>query len=438
MASNIYFPALVTIAKDLDVTVFLVNLTVTTYLIFQGIAPSLWGPVSDAKGRRSAYICTFIVSIGANVGLALTKNYATLIVLRCLQSTGSASTIAVGAGVIGDITTRADRGGYMGIFQVGTLVPIAVGPVIGGLLAGSLGWRSIFWFLTIYSCVLLFSLLIFLPETLRSLVGNGSRAPESWYMQYPLALYHRHTKVSIDHDAVTSELGPSKHIDVLGPLRILFSKQAFPIVFFFSIYFAVWQMGAASISPLFKEHYNLSDTQAGLTFIGNGLGAMIGTMITGRFLDTEYRRVQAKYEAAAEVGAGQRFPLEKARLRLIPIFASLQTLSVVLFGWTIEYSVHIAVPIIATFITGWTSVSTQTIVTTYLVDMFSEKSAAATASLNLCRCLFAAAGTSFIAPMINKIGAGAAFSACAAAQVVAVGGLVIQRRNASRLEKDAG
>lgn len=82
--------------------------------------------------------------------------------------------------------------------------------------------------------------------------------------------------------------------------------------------------------------------------------------------------------------------------------------------------------------------STQTIVTTYLIDLFSENSAAATASLNLCRCVFAAGGISFIAPMISKIGTGAAFSVCAAAQVVAVGGLVIQRRIASRLGKDAG
>ncbi|WP_432644283.1 MFS transporter, partial [Listeria monocytogenes] len=97
----------------------LVNLSVTTYLILQGIAPSLWGPVSDVRGRRVAYFFTFLVFIGACIGLALTKNYATLLVLRCLQSAGSASTIAIGAGVIVDITTRADRGSYIGIFQAG-------------------------------------------------------------------------------------------------------------------------------------------------------------------------------------------------------------------------------------------------------------------------------------------------------------------------------
>ncbi|KAF5857349.1 hypothetical protein ETB97_005928 [Aspergillus alliaceus] len=118
-ASNIYFPALPTIADDLNVSLELVNLTVTSHLIIQGLAPSLWGPVSDVKGRRIAYIYSFIVFLCTCIGLALSKNYAALVVVRCLQSTGSASTIAIGSGVVGDITTRAERGGYMGIFQAG-------------------------------------------------------------------------------------------------------------------------------------------------------------------------------------------------------------------------------------------------------------------------------------------------------------------------------
>lgn len=129
-ASNIYFPAIPNIAKDLSVSVELVNLTVTSYLIFQGLAPSLWGPLADRYGRRTSYTFTFLVFLAACIGLGTTPNYATLITLRALQSCGSASTIALGAGVIGDITTRAERGGYMGIFQAGILVPVSCRPSV--------------------------------------------------------------------------------------------------------------------------------------------------------------------------------------------------------------------------------------------------------------------------------------------------------------------
>jgi MFS family permease len=450
-ASNIYFPALPTIADDLNVSLELVNLTVTSYLIFQGIAPSFWGPVSDVKGRRIAYACTFLVFLGACIGLAETKNYATLIVLRCLQSTGSASTIAIGSGVIGDVTTRADRGGFMGIFQAGLLVPVAVGPVIGGAIAGSLGWRSIFWFLTIYSGVFLILLLLLLPETLRSLVANGSLLPSNLMVRYPLDIYQRLSKVDWNHDTEPPQLGARKQIDVLGPFKILITKHACPIIVFLAIYYAVWQMSITAMSSLFKTRYGLTEIQIGLTFIANGVGSMVGTLITGKILDFDYRKVKASFElqspsrdvesrgTTTHTPASQEdFPLEKARLRLVPLFSGLQCLSILLLGWTIQYPnhVHIAVPIISTFITGWTAVSTQSVIMTYLVDVFHDRSAAASASLNLARCLFAAGGTSFVIPLINKIGVGPAFTVCVAVQVVALIGPLIQWRFAAGWRKE--
>lgn len=441
-ASNIYFPALPTIASDLHVSVELINLTVTSYLILQGLAPSLWGPVSDVRGRRVAYACTFVVFLGACVGLALAKNYATLVVLRCLQSAGSASTIAIGSGVIGDITTRADRGGFLGVFQAGLLVPVAIGPVIGGVVADTLGWRAIFWFLTIYSGAFLLLLVALLPETLRSLVGNGSVVAErDWLARFPLMVYQRTTKVTWDRDAAPPELPQARKIDVLGPLRILTSKFAVPIVVFLAIYYAVWQMSITAMSSLFKERYGLSEIHIGLTFIANGVGSMVGTFVTGKILDTDYRRVKAKLKSttSSDEDDESSFPIEKARLRLLPVFSILQCLSILLFGWTIQYPrvVPIAIPIISTFITGWTSISIVAAINTYLIDIFPDQSAAATASLNLARCLFAAGGTSFVMPMINGIGVSWTFTVCAAVQMVGLVGPLVQYRLAGKWRREA-
>ena len=81
--------------------------------------------------------------------------------------------------------------------------------------------------------------------------------------------------------------------------------------------------------------------------------------------------------------------------------------------------------------------STQSVVMTYLVDVFSDRSAAASASLNLARCLFAAAGTSFIMPMIDGVGAGLAFTICAAVQLFAITGLAVQWRFAGEWRRRA-
>lgn len=51
----------------------------------------------------------------ANVGLALSNNFASLMVFRGLQAAGSAATIAIGSGVIADIATPRQRGAFTGI-----------------------------------------------------------------------------------------------------------------------------------------------------------------------------------------------------------------------------------------------------------------------------------------------------------------------------------
>ncbi|KPI43639.1 Quinidine resistance protein 1 [Cyphellophora attinorum] len=444
-ASNAYFPAITAVARDLHVSNELINLTITAYLVFQGLGPSLWSPLSDVKGRRIAYICCFIVFIAACIGLGLCQNYATLLVLRMLQSAGSASTITIGSGVLGDITTRAERGGYMGIFQAGFLTPVAIGPVIGGALAGALGWRSIFWFIVIYCGIFLAILVLVLPETLRYRVGNGSRLPTGLIGRWPLVLYQKTTKVQWASSPPAAR--PSKkHVNVLGPLRILTSKQAAPIILFLSIQYTVWYMGISAIATLFEERYRLSETQIGLTFIANGVGSMLGTLTTGKILDIDFQKIQRKLaEESGSDGTAPvdptdpKFPLERARLRLMPAFTIVQVLSLLLFGWTVHYSdkVPLAIPIISTFVTGWTAVGMQSAITTYLVDVFSDQSAAASASLNLARCLLAAGGTSIIIPLINAIGVGWAFTLCAVVQILSLAGVFVQWKFAGKWRQEA-
>jgi MFS family permease len=68
-------------------------------MIFQGLAPTIFGDFADMAGRRPAYIVAFIIYLGANIGLALQNSYVSLFLLRCLQSTGSSGAFALGYGV---------------------------------------------------------------------------------------------------------------------------------------------------------------------------------------------------------------------------------------------------------------------------------------------------------------------------------------------------
>lgn len=89
LSANIYFPALDYIASDLNVSLELMNLTITAYLICQGLVPLMVGDLSDHIGRRPVYLAIFVIYLAANIGLALQKSYPALLILRILQSSGS-------------------------------------------------------------------------------------------------------------------------------------------------------------------------------------------------------------------------------------------------------------------------------------------------------------------------------------------------------------
>lgn len=122
LSANIYFPALNTLSRDFNVSSTLINLTLTSYMIFQGLAPTFFGDLADMAGRRPAYAIGFIIYIGACIGIALCDSYAALFVLRCLQSSGSSGTIALGNGVVADIATSAERGTWMGWATAGPMI----------------------------------------------------------------------------------------------------------------------------------------------------------------------------------------------------------------------------------------------------------------------------------------------------------------------------
>lgn len=89
LSSFIYYPAIGSLASSLHTSIALINVTITSYLIVAGIAPTLLGNMADTIGRRPVYLSILSIYIVANVGLALQSCYAALLVLRMVQSFGA-------------------------------------------------------------------------------------------------------------------------------------------------------------------------------------------------------------------------------------------------------------------------------------------------------------------------------------------------------------
>ncbi|KAL4882112.1 major facilitator superfamily domain-containing protein [Aspergillus karnatakaensis] len=441
VSSQIYFPALNSIADDLGVSSALINLTLTSYMIFQGISPMFVGDFADKAGRRPAYLVCFLIYIAANIGLALQDNYAALFVLRCVQSAGSSTTIALSAGVVADISIAAERGSYMGFVTAGSLLGPALGPVIGGLLSQYLGWRSVFWFLTIFAGAFLVPFTLFFPETARAIVGNGSIPPPRWNM--PWLLLFKSRKSTPPESLERPKLSFPNPIRTLS---IVFQKDVSIILLANAILFAGFYDVSASIPSIYNDLYGLDDLQIGLCYIPFGLGATVASVATGKILDWNYRR-HAKLlniplsETRARNLAS--FPIEKCRLQVAFPLLTMGSLTVIAFGWTLHFGVHLAAPTTILFLMGLTLTGAFNTVSTLLIDFYPMNAASATASNNFVRCLLGAGATALIDPMLGAMGRGWCFTFIALVMLATSGLLFVVIRlgpawRAERMGKEEG
>lgn len=355
LPANIYFPAIPTLSVVFGRPVEDINLTVTVYLAMQGCSPMLWGPLSDRYGRRPLFLLCLLILIASSLGLALCPSSAfwLLLLLRALQAGGCASTIALGSGVIGDIATGEERGGFFGMFNLGPMLAPCLGPAIGGVLSENLGWRSIFWFLVIFSCACFAMILLFLPETMRSLVGNGSLRPDK-FIYKPLIPVVGKKNFPIVSVAIVPSSNRVMNRPSINPFRLLVHPDIILTLTYTGIVYAVNYTITSTISSSFAATYPyLSETLLGICYLSTGVGMMLGSTINGKLLDFDYARIKQKRQANASLSAEEeddksdaKFPIEYARLRMIPVLLVVFVGSVIGWGWCIQLQTSIAGPLV--------------------------------------------------------------------------------------------
>ncbi|KAJ5021192.1 major facilitator superfamily domain-containing protein [Bipolaris maydis] len=461
LTASVYLPALPAIAKDFGVSYSAINLTVTTYMvstgllcskihtspllthrpkIFQGITPMFVGAYADSAGRRPAYMFCFIVYMAANIGCALAPNYPALLVLRMLQSAGSSTTVALAQGVVSDIITSAERGRYVSYMSTPVLLGPSLGPVLGGTLAQYLGWRWIFWILTIMCGTLTVVFVTWMPETCRGIVGDGSVRPQHivyrslWRVGKDVLATRSSRKQQAQtnrQDEEHSATGPrpsgqqavTKHkFKALHALMLLLQPNMAFLLLYSSLIFANFYCIMTSIPAQFTSIYHLTDLQTGLIYLPLSLGTIVGSQVAGRSLDWNFRRhcnlLGLPYERKRQQDLSS-FPIERARLEVGVPALILATCVVLVWGWVLHARTHLAVPCVMLFLAGLGLTGFSNVVSTLIVDMNPTAASAATASNNFTRCLVGAGASAAIQPMIDGVGTGWAFTILAGITMVA-------------------
>lgn len=304
----------------------------------------------------------------------------------------------------------------------------AFGPTIGGLLAQYLGWRAIFWFLAIFSGVLLVLFIFLFPETCRKVVGNGSIPPTGVNRSVISCIQQRKlAKQLYDQDGTETPKPPRQKVAFPNPLatfRILFEKESGIILLYNGLFFTGMMVTVTSIPDLFYQAYGLNELHIGLCFIANGIGSLLSSLTMGHIVDWNFRRHAKATGMTITKGKQQdlsNFPIERVRLQIVIPGHIIGILGLVCYGWTVKFQTHLVGPEIALFVIGFGVSTAFNITNGLLLDLHRDEPAAATAAVNFARCLMSAGGTAAIIPMCRTMNPGWAFTFLALVYVLLIG-----------------
>ena len=347
--------------------------------------------------------------VAANIGLSLQSKYAALLVLRCVQSAGSSGTTALSNAVFSDVATRQQRGSYIGLAALGSSLGPAIGPLIGGLLNHFLGWRAIFWFLAIYGGVMFSVYLIFIPETCRNIVGNGSIPPQRW--NKPLRASFQERQSDRENAGVSREAAaPKNRPGILSSIPIILDKENLLMLFYAGIFYAGFYIIITGLPSQLSSTYNYNSIQVGLCYIPFGAGPLLIRPFVGKMMDANFRRHVRR--SGVEINKNvqysiKNFPIERARLEISLGFAYLSCISIIPYGWVMGMK-HPPLPaaLILLFFMDLSSSAAFQPLSALVIDTNPKSSAAASAANNLVRCLLGAGGVAIVNPLFNSLGRG--------------------------------
>jgi multidrug resistance protein len=115
------------------------------FIFTSTLAVLVTGRLSDTYGRRRLMLIGIVVFSVASAAAGFTGTMPQLVVLRAMQGIGGGMVIAMTWAALGDLFTPRERGAYQGFMSGVFALSSVIGPIIGGVLTDTVGWRWVFF-----------------------------------------------------------------------------------------------------------------------------------------------------------------------------------------------------------------------------------------------------------------------------------------------------
>ena len=183
MAMHIFVPALPVAGLALGASASSMQQTITLYVLGLAVGQLLYGPISDAVGRRPALLLGLGIYLVSSVVALFATTVEVLSAARLLQALGGAAGLSLGRAIVRDTAAPARVTKDLALLNLLSLVGPGLSPIVGSFLASEFGWRSIYVFLVVFGSAALAFSAWRLPETNLNRRALEVRSVSSGYTQ---------------------------------------------------------------------------------------------------------------------------------------------------------------------------------------------------------------------------------------------------------------
>lgn len=335
---NVALPAM---QRDLHASTAGLQWTIDAYTLVLAALLMLAGSTADRVGRKKVFMAGLVVFAAGSLLCSLAPNLELLVAARMVQAVGGSMLNPVAMSIITNtFTDPRERARAIGAWGAVVGISMAAGPLLGGLLVESVGWRSIFWINLPVGLAALLATLRYVPESR----APKARRPDPVGQLLVIVLFGCLTYAIIEApEAGAATSGPFAAVALAALLGLLWyePRRAEPLIdlrFFRSAPFSGATVVAISafaalggflfLSTLYLQNVRgLDALHAGLWMLPMAVPTFLCAPLSGRLVGTRGPRLPLVIAGTAMTLSGLLFALFDAETSDATLF-----LGYVLFG----------------------------------------------------------------------------------------------------------
>lgn len=347
----------------------------------------LAAPLAERFGRAPVFLIGNAFSVVWLIAGALSSNIQMLIAFRFMNGLSNTA-LTLGPAIIADLFISEQRGAAMATVMGFRVLGGFVAPICGAFIAARLGWRWCIWI----SAIAVGTVEIFCLFVVRETYAVTILERRAKKLRKETGNLNVQSKHQAHLDSITT-----LHT-ITMPLLIMIKS---PVIFLVSLYTAIvygtCYLVITTLTEIMEQRYAFSHGAVGLSFIALAIGNAVAMLFYGLTSDAYHKRQKKRQ--------GEHFKLE-SRLVHAVFAAVLLPLTFIFYGWTLQFHVQWAAPLVAAGITGFCTVNVMVSAETYLTDAYPILCASAIAAGVILRAICGAVYPLSGPPLYSHLGQG--------------------------------